>query len=78
MSSDTTKAARVMSAEESSCWKNGGVWISGACVHFSKAAVMRGAGCDPGPTEHLIQASLPGPLSQARAKAVNAAIRQEK
>ena len=62
-----------MSAAEKQCWSSGGIWMNGACVNFVKATYSRGAGCDPGITERIIQASLPGPLRQARARALEEA-----
>ena len=67
---DRNLAPGKMSEAEIQCWSSGGVWMGGYCVQFAKTTLSRGLGCDPGPTERLIQASLPGPLRQARAKVI--------
>jgi hypothetical protein len=63
-----SSGARAMNAAESQCWASGGVWMNGSCVRFVKATYSRGAGCDPGFAERIIQLSLPGPVREARAR----------
>jgi hypothetical protein len=74
MAKGTRNSTRnVMTTAEVQCWASGGVWVGNACVNFVKATYARGAGCDPGVTERIIQASLPGPLREARAKVLREA-----
>lgn len=68
-----SSTGNVMSTPEVQCWGSGGVWVNGACRAFEKATYARGAGCDPGITERIIQASLPGPVREARAKVLREA-----
>lgn len=61
-----------MSDAEKACWAGGGVWVNGTCVKVTpvKAALARGANCDP--TEAAIRRTLPDPVRKARMAAMDA------